>query len=73
MKHIINLNILFCSQGLNQPQWHVVLLECLRWVMHAAGAACSVAQMLQSLSFGTLSIPQRKQITLLQSMWWSMC
>jgi len=37
-----NLKYLYV-QGFRLPQWHVVLLECLRWDTHAAGQVLSVA------------------------------
>jgi len=56
-------------QGFKWPQWLVVLLECLRWDMHAVGLVFSVVWMLLDMYFGTHSIQQRKQMALLQTTW----
>ncbi|KAF7831366.1 GDSL esterase/lipase [Senna tora] len=48
--------------GLKKAQWHVVVLECMRWDMHAEGRTSSVAQMLPNMCFGIPSIHPRKQM-----------
>ncbi|KAI5433794.1 hypothetical protein KIW84_020887 [Lathyrus oleraceus] len=53
MLHIIKKPELYGFESASVA--HVVLLECSRWVMHAAGEACSVVLMLPNLCFGTLS------------------